>query len=70
MRYGKELNILPSLLGGDDETETKLEDVPEERRTELREQICQQIGQSMSFYYTAHQEEWKEFLKVVSQNDG
>lgn len=65
MSDSRELKLSPSVTG--DGSERELRQISGQEKEEFRERICRMVGRDMSSYYSAHQEEWEEFLKAVSQ---
>ncbi len=69
MAYKKELEIMPSLIQEMDGTETELGKLAVQKRKEKQDRMCGKISQSLCEYFSAHPEEWNDFVKLISQKE-
>lgn len=65
-RY-KPLKALPSMVIMPDGDTVPLDSLSPEKKKEVCDKMCENISRNMSLYYTAHPENWNQFLKVMTE---
>lgn len=69
MACSRESGLLSSVIVGEDGTETKWNQLSEQEKERLIENICRKTGERLSVYYSSHPEEWEEFAGKIQEGD-
>lgn len=66
MKKSKDLKILPSKVILSDGKIVLLDELKEKERTEIQLCICKNVSNQISNYYSSRQEEWGNFVSVMT----
>lgn len=62
----RKITALPSIVVFKDGTKRELKSLDKNERKLFNEQICRSINETMSDYYTHHQDDWNDLCKKMA----